>query len=256
MRATVDTHLHLYPDYDINQALECFLSNTDNKSAPLRIGCLAERHDCQIFESIANSTLTLTAFKLLSANATELVLQHNSGNKLTLIAGRQVISSENIEVLALGCAEMIEDGQSAASIIKLVHQQHGVPVVAWSPGKWFFSRGKLIRSLIKGNSPDQFVIGDTTLRPHGWLTPVLMRSAINKGFKVIAGSDPLPFSGEEQWLGRYHSEISCDQSTSALALIQSLLDNKTNTTVVNRGQRTNFLTLLKRLKGNADSKNR
>ncbi len=257
MQAIADTHLHLYPNYDIDAAFTCFLQNTSTTSEQIRIACLAERHDCHFFESIRSGDTQLEHFSVAtnktSDSAKELTLRSTqSDQEFTLLPGRQVISSENIEVLALACTQQIEDGLPAREIIKQVNAAGGLAVVAWSPGKWFFSRGKVVATLLDQFRNDSFVIGDTTLRPYFWPTPSLVNKAKRKGFKVIAGSDPLPFKGEESWYGAYLSVLDGD-ATSATDLVVGLR-TATTSCVANEGKRSWPWQLLNRLKQNAASK--
>jgi len=96
----------------------------------------------------------------------------------------------------------------AKDVINAVSDTGGVPVLSWAPGKWLFKRKYIVRELIDCFSPSQMLIGDTTLRPALWMEPSLMRRAAEKGFSVLAGSDPLPFIGEEKYLGIYGSIIN------------------------------------------------
>jgi hypothetical protein len=76
-------------------------------------------------------------------------------------------------------------------------------VIPWSPGKWYFGRKRVVRRLLDRFGPQRLLVGDTPLRPMGYPEPLLVRHARREGFRVLAGSDPLPFAGEERQLGRY-----------------------------------------------------
>jgi hypothetical protein len=47
------------------------------------------------------------------------------------------------------------------------------------------------------------LIGDSALRPAWMPAAPLLRRALASGLPVVAGSDPLPFRGEERRLGTY-----------------------------------------------------
>ena len=257
MQAILDTHLHLYPEYDIEKAFVSFQNRTHSvPSHGLKVACLAERHECHYFDAIHQGNITLDNYDVENISAKELKLTHKQSQvSFALVAGRQVISSENIEVLALCCDQDIEDGQSAKDIIALCRQADAIAVVAWSPGKWFTKRGKVVQSLLDSHAPSDFLIGDTSLRPIGWGTPWLMRKARNKGFRVVAGSDPLPFAGEESWFGAYCSHINqIDTDSNAVDLLQAIQSNGQGTHIKNKGKRSHPLGLLQRLRNNAKSK--
>jgi hypothetical protein len=123
------------------------------------------------------------------------------------VPGQQVITKENIEVLSLNCLKRVAEGNSAIETVRDILAMGGLPVVAWAPGKWFFKRGEVVQSLIDQFSPSELALGDTTLRPLGWVVPSIMRAARRRGFKILYGSDPLPFSGEETTPGSYATLI-------------------------------------------------
>jgi hypothetical protein len=55
--------------------------------------------------------------------------------------------------------------------------------------------------------PAVVALADTTLRPLGWPEPALFQRARREGFRILAGSDPLPFAGEESRIGRYATVV-------------------------------------------------
>ena len=252
----LDTHLHLYPCFDLALAFNKFLDNTSvYGKQPLRVACLAERHDCDYFDALAKGQTKLKGFCIENSDGNVLNLRRDSDAlELSLLPGRQVISREKIEILALGCTEAIDDGQPAIDVIYQIMQLGQVPVLPWSPGKWFGERGKLIEKLINELKPGDLLIGDTPLRPYGWPVPRLMKLAKNKGFTIVAGSDPLPFSGEEHWLGAYHSVVHSEEVCAANTILHELKDQQNTLACESSGKRTNPFSLLNRLRKNAASK--
>jgi len=203
----LDAHVHLYPQFDLKEPFTHAsqnLSALSGGSAGPQLLLLTERSDCRFFENLAADRLP--AGYSLDRLAEEPAIKITSPGQETffLIAGRQIVSRESLEVCALACTLHLPDRQyAAAEIIDRVHQAGGVPALNWAPGKWLFSRGKAVVALLQRFKPDQLLIGDTTMRPALWSTPCLMRSAHRSGFHILAGSDPLPFSGEEKQIGRY-----------------------------------------------------
>jgi hypothetical protein len=82
-----------------------------------------------------------------------------------------------------------------------------------------------------------------------------MKLARNKGFTVVAGSDPLPFSGEEKWLGAYCTVARTKENLAPNELLRALKNQQHNVEWNNAGKRTHFFALLNRLRKNAASKN-
>jgi hypothetical protein len=221
MYVVADTHVHLYPCYDVDKAFDSAFKNlrvlgTTGKGNVASRSCfmacfLTERRDCSFFRQMKNNSLRLTDGSLAIEPGHEdnvVLVRDTSGNILHLFAGRQIITSERLEVLSLTADLDIPDGLNIQDVISKVLECRGIPVLPWSPGKWFGRRGQIVEDMLHLFSPAQLLVGDTSLRPLGWPEPLLIRHALDHGFKVIAGSDPLPFAGEERLVGKYG--VVCD----------------------------------------------
>ncbi|KAA3633777.1 MAG: hypothetical protein DWQ08_01410 [Proteobacteria bacterium] len=208
----VDTHVHIYPFYDAGKALASSIENMAGQRGRrvARVACLTERFDCFLFDEIrseANAPVNAT-FEIEPRTPSLLKLRSKaSGDTIFLAAGQQVITAENIEILSLGTEKRVPEGESAVDTVRNVIEANGLPVVAWAPGKWFFKRGDVVRNLLREFSPRQLALGDTSLRPLGWLLPRIMREAAAQGFRILAGSDPLPHPAEEVRPGSYYTQI-------------------------------------------------
>lgn len=212
----MDGHVHLYPEYDLKQAFRFGTQNLQNclqKLPPatggnvVAVWLFTERWDCNFFQKISAAPekfsngdvkLTPTAEKLA------VLLERKGFPKTYLMAGRQLVSKDGLEILSLATDYYVKDRTLATrELIANVNRKGGVPVLNWAPGKWFFNRGKIVRQILEASQPTDFVVGDNPLRPVCWPKPGLMKLAAQKGFNVIAGSDPLPFTGEEKNIGKY-----------------------------------------------------
>jgi len=103
MHTTIlDTHLHLYPCFDLTLAFDNFLDNTPMQGERVtRVACLAERFDCNYYGSIASGDILPKGFNLKEIQTNEISLTRNKDNhNLTLLPGRQIISREKIEILS------------------------------------------------------------------------------------------------------------------------------------------------------------
>lgn len=211
MRYRVDTHLHIYPFHRAEAALAALIDNMPAANGDFtRMACLTERHDCFVFDRIAAGEDPAVAARFDVERRSGTVLQlvrREDGAGLYLVAGQQIVTSENIEVLALGMDRRVADGADAATTVRGVLDAGGTPVAAWGFGKWLGARARVIRDLLDRFGPGEIALGDTTMRPRGWATPYIMRAARRRGYRILAGSDPLPFAGEERRPGSYHSII-------------------------------------------------
>ena len=203
-RVVADTHVHLHPCYDLGAALASLCANLVRHGEVVRAGFLAERSGYRIFAALRDgSLLPGGGIAMQRLPETGALLLESEGRQVYLFGGRQIVTVERIEVLALGADIDYADGLPAESVIAAILAAGGVPVIGWSPGKWSGSRGRLVGELLQRSRPGELLLGDTALRPRRSPEPRLMREARRRGLAVIAGTDPLPFPGEERLLGTY-----------------------------------------------------
>jgi len=258
MLVVADTHVHLYPCHDPALFLDAACSNLARGHAPdaLRILALTERFDCHAFRDLAGGVRPLPSPWSVqpAGEAGGLTLLRDGAARLHLVAGRQIVTRERIEILALGVDAEIPDGLPAAQTLARIRDEGAIPVLSWAPGKWFFERGRLVQSLLRASDPSSLVIGDTSLRPKVWPTPRLMREAVRRGFRVVAGSDPLPFAGDERLTGTYGvaAEFDATPEKPVTALRRLLLD--ASVPLALHGRRGGALAVAVRLRANARSK--
>jgi hypothetical protein len=177
------------------------------------MGLLAESQSCHFYQEILKhgKACHYGPFKLVAGpDAGTITILKNDLIMGYLIAGRQIVTAEKLEILALGVDVSVKNGLSAEETLQAIRAQNAVPVLSWSPGKWFFGRGKRIQTLIETHPDGSFLIGDTGLRPTFWPLPRLMKMASRRGYTIIGGSDPLPLAGEECWIGTYGMTVTAE----------------------------------------------
>jgi hypothetical protein len=245
----VDAHVHMYPRYNVLSAFQHgflnmrnasgkFISGSQNDTAAY-VWLLAERHDCDFFHTIMRDmSINNDILKIEPAGDQKTLVAMVRGQEpLYVVAGRQIVSRERLEVLSLASDVRIENGQkTAADIIKHTIDAGGVPVLNWAPGKWFFARGKIVENIIEHTSSAHYFLGDTPLRNTLWPMPRLMKKAQQQGVKILAGSDPLPFGGEEQHIGSYgfHLRGELDTDRPAESIRTLLVDRETHVSLFGR----------------------
>jgi hypothetical protein len=224
----IDGHVHIYPFYDLHNAFTSGIQNLqqlDKQKDPVLVWLLTERYDCDFF----NSARHMKDLQISKTSEKEsLVINHkNCQTPVYLCAGRQIVSTDNLEICALATTLTIKDRSlNTMDTIRAVHDAGGVAALNWAPGKWFLKRKKIVQNLLAELDPSMLLIGDTSLRPLGWSTPLLMKSAMRTGFKIVAGSDPLPFHGEESLVGSYGFTVTgqFDPDRPAQSIRQLLSD--------------------------------
>ena len=245
MLILADTHVHFYRVHELERWTSAAVAQLDGPAPHAKVLCLTERHDCRAFaenwlqgERVGDHALRIA----------------KDGREAFVIAGRQIVTRERLEVLSLTSDAAIADGQPVDDVLKQVRDAGGLPVLAWAPGKWFFARGKIIARLLEEQEPGSLLVGDSSLRPTLWPDPDLMTYAHGRGFNVIAGSDPLPFKGDEKWVGAYGvcADAPFDVGDPAGSM-RAVLGNP-QSKFLRIGRRSTVLEVAARLRGNARSK--
>lgn len=129
------------------------------------------------------------------------ILIHRGGDVMLVIAGRQIVTAEHLEVLALGCVDELADGRPIRDVVRAVRDRGAIAAIPWGVGKWWGRRGRLLRHVIETES-------SVYLSDNGGRAGVLPRSrtfawAEQRGIPTLAGSDPLPLRSHETRAGSY-----------------------------------------------------
>ncbi len=268
MPVIADTHVHIYPCYDLTAVIRNAMQNLDTLASDSqsatgaregweRVLFLTERHDCHMFRQCRDQGIDLGSLEgqcRMTRDEQALVVEVLGTGTIFLIAGRQVVTEEGIEIAALAVEADIPDGLALDEVIRQIDKANGITVLPWAPGKWFFKRGNVVEKLIEKTKPGRLILGDTTLRPTIWPEPSLMVRGREKGLGIVAGSDPLPVPGEEVFVGSYGVvlEGAFDADRPVRSLRQMMYAPSAPFTVI--GKRGGLPEVCRRLWQNAKSK--
>ncbi|WP_243450865.1 hypothetical protein [Sphingosinicella sp. CPCC 101087] len=203
----IDAHVHLHDEADAQRTLELALETFRRAAGRVDVAVcmLAERTGFNVFESLRT--------KLVGTAEAESIWLDGS-RRLLVLAGRQIVSAEGLEIL--GLAALVPDrleGRPAREIIADLLEIGALPVLPWGAGKWIGRRGRLVDRLI-GETTGIF-LGDNGGRPIFW--PV---RRFARGVRVVAGSDPLPVAGAWTAIGSFgsllHGALPIDTPAAAL----------------------------------------
>ncbi len=203
----VDTHVHIHRCYETVAFLDSVSRNfrmaaaTSCPDQPYRaVLCLTEDAGAGEFERLRVRTDDHADLGGWSFSRTgepySLLVSHRRQGELTILAGRQIRCAEGIEVLALGTCRPFEDGISVNAAIDQTLDAGALAVLPWGFGKWTGRRGRLVRTLLEIRTPQEISLGDNSGRLAVWPEPREFALARQYGFRILPGSDPLPFPGE------------------------------------------------------------
>jgi hypothetical protein len=215
MEFLADTHLHIYPGHDPGITIRSALSGLRNAARSSNAPCalfLTEGRGHHWFASLKTGGHRLPdAWHVLPTPEPEAVWIDTGNDRVLVLAGRQLVTAERVEILALTLEAAPADGAPAAELMSQVMDQQAVPVLPWAPGKWMFARAKVVENLTQLGG-ERLRLADSSLRCLGWPTPAILSAA---RIPPLAGSDPLPAPGEETLAGSYGIRIQLDFDENA-----------------------------------------
>ncbi|MFO7901846.1 MAG: hypothetical protein R6U98_04235 [Pirellulaceae bacterium] len=121
-------------------------------------------------------------------------LENDNAAPLILIAGRQIVTAEQLEVLALGTLATFTDGRPIGAVIDKVNDAGALAVLPWGFGKWMGARGRIVRDLLNSPRAQRLFVGDNGGRLHLAPEPSVFRVAREHGIPILPGTDPFPFA--------------------------------------------------------------
>jgi hypothetical protein len=218
----VDCHVHYYGQYDVQRFLDCAAHNFRCyggllASADQRLGVLmlADPGGDPPFQRLASDARLAAGWTLVQTDEPTSLVARGADATLLIIAGRQIVTRERLEVLALGTADRIEPGLSLEETLRRVAVTGALAVLPWGFGKWWSKRGAAVRRLLRTTSPGDVFLGDNGARAAGLPDPAPFRLARQAGVLILPGSDPLPLSGQEERVGSYGLVLSGDLDLAA-----------------------------------------
>lgn len=216
----LDAHVHIHGCFDVSCLLRSASDNFRSEARRQGKNCqftgillLTETVKANWFQRLWSQAFDPTCveeervegWRLCSTQeACSLTAQSNDNHRLVLLAGRQIVTRENLEVLALATTDTFPEGLPIRHILDTVTESGGVPVIPWGVGKWLGKRGRALKSLLTDNKTQRhFFLGDNGGRPAFWPRPHLLRIARQHGVRILSGTDPLPIASEASRPGSF-----------------------------------------------------
>ena len=233
----VDAHVHFHECFNPDKFFEYAHSNFQKYLYSLKLdsdisGFLlftegAGAHFFEKFKNISEQNHDRTwAFKATKEDCS--LVASNGSKKIILVSGRQIVTKENLEVLAIGSNRQFPDNRCIEETIRNVIASGALPIIPWGFGKWIFRRGTLITEILNSNSFKSLFLGDNGGRLRFSKQPPHFTLARSKGILILPGSDPLPFPDQISKPGSYSFLIEKEPDLERPA--QQLKDHLLNRT--------------------------
>lgn len=260
----VDGHVHIHSCFRLEDLLASALRNFHAAEEEIqatraaRFLLLTESAGAGVFSSLQAKVSTdqsriVTGFRIEPTEEAEtLVVRDSSGVELYLVAGRQIVTAERLEVLALGYVGSFPDGLAIDQVLSRLSAAdtsteaaastsscRPLSVLPWGAGKWLGQRGQKVEQLVAQASARSFFLGDNGNRPFFWPLPALFKTAQSRAIHNLPGSDPLPFPGQEMKVGSFglHLSGTPDPQAPFSSLRDLLLNPGTSLTPYGRCER-------------------
>ena len=164
-------------------------------------------------------------------------------DRLLVLAGRQVVSAEGVEVLAQCTAARFADGLPLEETISEILAAGALAVLPWGAGKWLGRRGTLVT---EAAARFPILLGDNAGRPALWPFPARLRTQRTQ--PVLPGTDPLPLPSQQTVVGSYGFSLTApiDPEYPARSLRRALTEGTPVQTV---GGRASLFTFFRRQLG-------
>lgn len=214
-RLFVDGHVHIYSAEQATEALDAASGNfyaaaqLADTVAGYGLLLLADPKNAPAFDWLCGLPAALAgqvpeAWSIVSRPDEHTIHLTKAGMlPLAILAGRQVISAENLEVLVFPRTVAGRDGGTLQSLVTSAISANGLAILPWGVGKWLGARGRLVRNILATITDDRLTVGDNGGRPSFWHKAAILQEANEKGITNIPGSDPLPVVGEIGRIGSF-----------------------------------------------------
>ena len=225
MSFIVDSHVHIYPEFDVSLALRSGISNLKALSpSSVPILCITRTPREDTISKLRDGRLGVPGFQVVEAYPASLKIESQAGEILYVVCGRQYATAEKIEVLGIGLDNDDDQKLSLGERVAEIQATGALAVIPWSLGKWWGSRGRFLKTFLKTDLAE-LTLGDIPLRVSG--APV--GAGVKSALPVLRGSDPLPFSGEERRIGSFANlfEGEFDPKSPVSSIVGKLGRNST-----------------------------
>lgn len=238
-----DAHVHLHDCFDIADVLDSalssfwfFASRYNYGDSPVGVLFLTEMRGENRFAKLYEKALDIPAAGMRDRSqawqfyrteeTVSLMAAGPYSQPLILLAGRQIVTQEGLEVLALITDDRFEEGLPIEETLQAVIASGGLPVLPWGFGKWIGKRGKVLQQILQVERQTPLFLGDNGGRPTFWQRSPYFNWATAQGMRILPGTDPLPLPSEYQRAGSYGFKLAGTISAAQPGhdIRQSLLD--------------------------------
>ncbi|ASC73184.1 hypothetical protein XM38_041460 [Halomicronema hongdechloris C2206] len=242
--ALIDAHVHIHNCFKLRQLLDSARENFCRAQPLHPENCLGVLIITDIgprswFQELSQNLFTCDASTSCrvgeqwlitrTQESYSLMAQHCQGQKMILLLGRQIVTQEGVEILALITENDFPDHLPLEITVQSILSAQALPVLPWGVGKWIGPRGSYIQRFLDTHYASHIFLGDNSGRPSFWPRPSHFKQAELKGVRILPGTDPLPLENEYRRPGSFGFKLLCslDQNSPGEDLKRLLLNPST-----------------------------
>jgi hypothetical protein len=227
----IDAHVHIHDCFNLDTLFDAAYRNfcSAGKGRAVFFLLLTEGERQHRFKQLQDRKNAGGTWQILpTGEACSLRLEKRGDPRagMFLVAGRQLVTAERLEVLALLTGEQFAEGLPLARTVDEVRRRGALPALPWGAGKWLGRRKRVLSRFFQEEARQPLFLADNRCRPRLWPFPDFARKT---SLKILAGTDPLPFPWEERRAGSYGCMLTgeaarIDKSAPAAGLRRLLVD--------------------------------
>lgn len=224
-----DSHVHIYDCFNVDKLFDATYDNFNAEMQRQRAGdrflgilLLAETSKQNWFRDLREVGNKCERMQKLVRwrcgpvleDDCALLVRRTGREQLLVIAGRQVVTAEGLEVLALATDDTFNDGTPLIELLRHIRASGAISVIPWGVGKWLGHRGRLLSEVLQVYHAPSLFLGDNGGRPVFWRNPPHFQMARKVGIRILPGTDPLPLPREVARVGSFGFILQGPISTS------------------------------------------
>jgi hypothetical protein len=212
----VDGHVHVYDCFGVGRMLDAAAANFAAAARAIQcegryqgVLCLVESAQERFIDGVRTRRAGRVFrgkhgyWEAEQGDEPETLVVRCGCMELALIAGRQIVTRERLEVLALGTTARLRDGEPIEATLGAVLESGAAAVLPWGVGKWLGARGAIVARVLADPRWRDVSLGDNGNRLELGPEPSFFAAARRAGRAVLPGTDPLPLPGEEARVGSF-----------------------------------------------------
>src|SRR5262245_25238663 len=156
----VDGHVHVHECFDVARLFDAAAANFAAAARTIAgergydsVLCLVESRAERFLDAVRARRDRVWRgghgfWEIEPTSEHEALVARRGSTRLTLIAGRQIVTRERLEVLALGTTAPLPDDEPIEATLAAVRDVGAATVLPWGVGKWLGARGAVVARIL------------------------------------------------------------------------------------------------------------